>query len=1227
MRKELLMATTLATVTLCGVRTPADDMIPADVPSLVARQDVFYLSPARQGWEGLPLGNGTLGAMVWQPEALTFQLNTPLSGVYNGAICRVHLRPMPGILTGLISYRARLSLFDATLTLDIRTDSGPVTLTCFIPATEDALVVTVDDRRSGDPTWIAEIEHWRKTATVAAASDGTPVFRDVLRVQGEPDYRFAVALAARAKAQTAVGVAGPAALQLRTGSFTLCAGFAGTRDPAADVAAAASERATRLAGPGLAAARTAHTAWWSAFWARSWVRLGSADGAADYLANLWYMHLYAMASGSRGEVPPKFNGGLWTADGDNREWGGAFWHWNTQESYWPLYASDHLELLQPYQKMYWDMLPAVRKWTRETWETDGAQFQETIPFNGAMGVWEKARGAHPRLPTPKQIGYTNLILSSSGEIAMQFWWHYLYTGDREFLRDRAYPLMLEVATFYANYLEKDAAGHYVMAPSNAHETFWNVRNPTPDLAAIRYVFPALLEAARILGIDPGPQYAERLAQLAPYAINSLNGAIRPYELRPGEEIKITNAENPDLFPIGVFPLITLGSPDYKLGLATFHARAQVNVYGWTTDSIAAARLGLADAAPAGAPPQSMGLEQLLPQHAELYQNYPCGLQDYYGRKPGAHPYLEGSGAFATAVNEMLLQGWNGVIRVCPALPKAWDADFQLLAPGGFEVAAHAEAGRVSYLTVRSRRGEPLVLANPFTGAARVQAGGKDVLTSAEPLLKFPTTAGTTYVVTPAGVDFHPARVSATPNDGPKHMSRASKRWIGRTELGSAAWKPPVEKNAPQPPVSPPAIERPAKPEIRPAWFPTPPVIDGTLTDPAWATATALGPMLRLAQPGPAGQPTEVRLGYDAQALYIGITCWEARMDRIVAEFTDPPAQHDAALFTDDSVELFLEPAPGLLWHLAVNVFGVTYDARGLTADTENKALNPPWQAAVTRASNRWVCEVRIPLDSLVPYAPAAGDAWGFNVCRNEKPAGEVSTWAPLSQPRFHLPAEFARLVFERGAGAAPEPIRDATLLGHWTFEGVGGCWVPDVSGHRHPGLLTAPMKAVDGKRGKALEFTGAGFVDIGPAADLNVKDALTLAAWILPRATGAMRLIDKGPAGGSDAYMLDTHPENNLRFVSRIATLGAPGVKLPEGQWAHVAAVVGSGHVRLYLNGKQVAEQAAAMALTPSDLPLRLGAASHGGDRFVGLMEDVRVYSRALSAEEIGALAGDAKAP
>jgi hypothetical protein len=75
-----------------------------DMRSLVAHNDVVYLSP-RQGWEGLPLGNGTLGAQMRQPDGLMFQLNTPLSGVYGGALCRVQQGSTPIKLTGLASPR------------------------------------------------------------------------------------------------------------------------------------------------------------------------------------------------------------------------------------------------------------------------------------------------------------------------------------------------------------------------------------------------------------------------------------------------------------------------------------------------------------------------------------------------------------------------------------------------------------------------------------------------------------------------------------------------------------------------------------------------------------------------------------------------------------------------------------------------------------------------------------------------------------------------------------------------------------------------------------------------------------------------------------------------------------------------------------------------------------------------------------------------------------------
>ena len=84
-----------------------------------------------------------------------------------------------------------------------------------------------------------------------------------------------------------------------------------------------------------------------------------------------------------------------------------------------------------------------------------------------------------------------MILSSGAEIAMQFWWRYLYTGDEAFLRERAYPVLRSVAEFYVNYLDKDREGNYFIYPANAHETFRSVKNPATDLAAIRYLFPAL----------------------------------------------------------------------------------------------------------------------------------------------------------------------------------------------------------------------------------------------------------------------------------------------------------------------------------------------------------------------------------------------------------------------------------------------------------------------------------------------------------------------------------------------------------------------------------------------------------------------------------------------------------------------------------------------------------------------------------------------------------------
>ena len=273
-----------------------------------------------------------------------------------------------------------------------------------------------------------------------------------------------------------------------------------------------------------------------------------------------------------------------------------------------------------------------------------------------------------------------------------------------------------------------------------------MKNPATDLAAIRYLFPALIQASRILNVDEPRRlvWQDRLDHLAPYHISEKTGGIAPFEPRSKEKIEAGNCENPELEPVGVFPLITQHTPEGELGIRAFRRCAFVNACGWTTDSICAARLGLAD-----------DLLKSLCAHAETHQDHPSGLMDYYDRKPAIHVYLEGSGTFATAMGELLLQSFGDtpasqpIIRVCPALPKAWDAHFKLLAMGGFEVEASAKRGQVMALAILSTRGGRMTLANPFAAETLVLEGERTVLKSGEKLLNVETAAGRSYRVVPA----------------------------------------------------------------------------------------------------------------------------------------------------------------------------------------------------------------------------------------------------------------------------------------------------------------------------------------------------------------------------------------------------------------------------------------------------------------------------------------------
>lgn len=117
-----------------------------------------------------------------------------------------------------------------------------------------------------------------------------------------------------------------------------------------------------------------------------------------------------------------------------------------------------------------------------------------------------------------------------------------------------------------------------------------------------------------------------------------------------------------------------------------------------------------------------------------------------------------------------------------------------------------------------------------------------------------------------------------------------------------------------------------------------------------------------------------------------------------------------------------------------------------------------------------------------------------------------------------------------------------------------------------------------------------------------------------------MRIFDRANIGGSDGFMLDTWPGGQLRLITSSGYL-QDTEPVPPGAWTHVAVTYSleEGAARLYRNGRLAAEGVAAGKLNPSKWPLNLGASQGGGDRFVGLMDEARIYARALAPEEIQA--------
>ena len=476
--------------------------------------------------------------------------------------------------------------------------------------------------------------------------------------------------------------------------------------------------------------RQEHRAWWDRFWKESYVSIGDS-----LVERFYYASTYIFAMSSRAG---KFAPGIWGSfiTDENSLWGGDYHlNYNYQGPFWAWYSSNHLSLVDNYEQPLLDYMERGREHARELLNCRGIYYPVGLGPKGlCTSRWprpERMKDIFGTTDNTFEGGYQfhgqkiNAVFGASNML-MRFY----STFDEDYAK-RVYPYLLACADFWEDYLSYED-GRYVVRDDHFNETSpnrrnqgdvsaqWGDMNSTLSLGLVSMLFRGVLTVSEFLEVDAArhEKWEEILYDLSKFPVGEANDgrlSLKNMERGPGDVEAPTRGLNRIsihglVLPSGIIgPLMNPAINNILLSDISRWSENKRNRGSWGGGG---------------------GFETVYPGAVRVGYDANVIFEELKERIEMQHlPNLwitQGGGGVETltgvplTINEMLMQSYEGIIRLFPNWTGK-DARFRdLRAYGAFLVSSSMKDGVIPSVTILSEKGQRCFIENPWKGS-KVQA--------------------------------------------------------------------------------------------------------------------------------------------------------------------------------------------------------------------------------------------------------------------------------------------------------------------------------------------------------------------------------------------------------------------------------------------------------------------------------------------------------------------------